>query len=217
MLGFILEIGWGTFYQMVVLDIKTGKIELIDNIYDFDWYPQENKLVLVKQAEPSSLKTTAMVYDPENNQSKELSEVPKNIEGVAFDNSGNLYVTEVESKKAFRIDPKGNKQYVEPAETLLPSLDRTHIALISPSDKGETIVLYDIEKQETREILQGDVKNVYWGDDNTLQLVMLEKVHFVVGGDFRTVEARSPSAPSPDNRKFLVETEDYSVDLVAID
>jgi len=26
MLGFILEIGWGTFYQMVVLDIKTGNL-----------------------------------------------------------------------------------------------------------------------------------------------------------------------------------------------
>lgn len=174
MLGFILEIGWGTFYQMVVLDIKTGKIELIDNIYDFDWYPQKNKLVLVKQAEPSSLKTTAMVYDPENNQSKELSEAPKNITSVAFDNSGNL-------------------------------------------DKGKTIILHDIEKQETREIFRGDVEKVYWGNGNTLQLVMLEKVHFVVGRDFKTVEARSPSAPSPDNRKFLVETEDYSVDLVAID
>lgn len=56
---------------MVVLDIKTGKIELIDNIYDFDWYTQENKLVLVKQAEHSPLKTTAMVYDPGNNQSME--------------------------------------------------------------------------------------------------------------------------------------------------
>ncbi|MCL6466663.1 MAG: hypothetical protein K6T77_07965, partial [candidate division WOR-3 bacterium] len=89
-----LEIGWGTFYQMVVLDIKTGKVDLIDNIYDFDCYPQENKLVLIKQSEPHSLNTTAMVYDPEKNQSRELSKVPKNIEGVAFDNSGNLYVAE---------------------------------------------------------------------------------------------------------------------------
>jgi len=173
--------------------------------------------MLVKQAEPSSLKTTAMVYDPENNQSMELSEVPKNIMGVAFDNSGNLYVAEVESKQVFRVDPKGNDTYVGAGETLLPSLDRTRIALISPSDKGITIVLHDIEKQETREIFHGDAKSVYWGDGNTLQLVMSQKVLFVVGEDFKTMEARSPSALSPDNRKFLVETEGYSVDLVAVE
>ncbi|MDI3481229.1 MAG: hypothetical protein PWQ97_884 [Tepidanaerobacteraceae bacterium] len=107
MLGFILEIGWGTFYQMVVLDIKTGKIELIDNnIYDFDWYPQENKLMLVKQLEPHSLNTMAMVYDPEMNQSRELSIGTKNINGIAFDKRANLYVAEVESKQVFRIDLK---------------------------------------------------------------------------------------------------------------
>ncbi|MFZ5688771.1 MAG: hypothetical protein ACOY9Y_11465 [Bacillota bacterium] len=260
MLGFILEIGWGNLYQLVILNVKTGKIEFIDNIYDFDWHPTEDKLVLVKLfdklAEPPYLKTIAMAYDLAEDQLTELPGLPKDILAVAFDNSGSLYVAEMESQyvfQVFRIDSEGNKQYlwsirgryVELGKHLLPSLDRSRIALIYSHEKGRIVMLHDVTRQETKEVFRGDVKEfswsdvkeVSWGEGNTLQLVISErenwttKILLFAGEDSITVEALFPLVPpaddkkrhvfpstlAPDNRKFLVEDfESYGIDIVEL-
>jgi hypothetical protein len=250
LLVFLVEFQWGAFRQLAILNVKTGEIQVIDNIYDFDWHPTADKLVLVKLVgsltEPPYHKTIAMAYDLAKDKLTEWPGVPKDILAIAFDKNGSIYaanyLAEMESQhvfQVFRIDPNGNKQYLwsirglylELGNHLLPSLDRSRIALITRFlYQGTTIAVHDVTKQETKEVFQGYVKEVIrgdvqeffgitfrevsWGEGNTLQLVISEiseerenwgdKILLLAGEDSITVEAVFPSAPPADNRKHHI-------------
>jgi hypothetical protein len=250
LLVFLVEFQWGAFRQLAILNVKTGEIQVIDNICDFDWHPTADKLVLVKLleklAEPPYFKTIATAYDLTKGQLTELPGVPKDILAIAFDKNGSLYaanyLAEMESQhvfQVFRIDPNGNKQYLwsirglylELGNHLLPSLDRSQIALITRFlYQGTTIAVHDVTKQETEEVFDGYVKEVIrgdvqeffsksarevsWGEGNTLQLFVSEKsedrenwgdkILLLAGGDSITVEAVFPLSPPADNRKHHI-------------
>ena len=214
-LGFILEFGWGDFYQLVIVDEKKREISSsVDHIVDFDWHPSKNQLILVKKTRPETLNTVAMIYDLENNQLKEAQSLPQNISSIAYSKNGNLYYAMVDSAQVYKLEDTGPDKLIGQGLTLLPSLDRESIALIIDShiswiyknDLPETVSVYSSNSQQINKILSGeDIYNISWGINGTIQLVTPKNIFYFQKDKKNAfkVDASNPSTPSPDNEKFL--------------